>query len=232
MKYCKNTTLKENTAEQKMTAKTAALRLINDIALIDVDLATQLKPGIDMFVENLDASIDNNEMLNKLAEFFTLQSTTDKAEWLKQNKTVADAVKTIMDSMNTNDATKLTEDDDFEPGLLDEPEQEFGLDDDVADDDELQTLDDLPDVMPSVADAKDTHRTVLAKMQLENKIRQYIEKSLAEFINEKVKASIVASNVDGYDATFATSEFNDSLDTAFNRVLDTLTDTLLANFNK
>lgn len=207
MKYCKHKSLNES------ATKTASLRLINDIAVIDVDLAAKLRPGIIKFAEALDASpnVNTNDMLAKLTDFFKLQSTTDKAEWLKQHKDIADTVKTLMDS------TTVTEED-VAP-TLDTPETT-----DAPTLDDPETTDATVDTVPS------TQVNALDKMQLDTKLRAYIEKRLTDFLANDVNASVVATNVPGYDVKYAAVSFNDNVNSAFDRVLNVLVSMLLDNY--
>lgn len=209
MKYCKQKSLKES------VAKKASLRLINDIAVIDIDLAAKLRPSIIKFVEAIDtpaANIDKNDLLTNLIDFFKLQSTTDKAEWLKQHKDIADTVKTLMDSKKPVDE----EDDTFEPAI------------DAAPTTDAPALDTAPptNTPPPPADSAVT----LAKMQLETKLRAYIETKLTEFLANTVNSAEIAKNVEGYKVEYATNSYDDSIDIAFDKVLNVLIKLLLDNY--
>lgn len=211
MKYCKHKSVRES------ATKAASLRLLNDIAVIDVDLAAKLRPGIIKFMESVDLTTPDsrNDTLSQLTDFFKLQSTTDKAEWLKQHKDVADTVKTLMDSMqsvNEEDDEPALDVSTTPPPALDDPEASGAADE------------------PRFGLDTSTQPNVLDKMQLDTKLRAYIETQLTEFLANNVNAATVASAVPGYEAKFAALSFNDSLATAFDRVLNVLVSTLLDNY--
>lgn len=217
MKYNTKTTLTEH------INKKAVLRLINDIAVVDVELAATLRPNIIRFAESISqqSSASSDDILNKLSDFFKIQSTTDKAEWLRQNKDVADTVKTIMDS-------KQDEADDFVPGL-DAPDStapglEPGLDgNEPAGNTDFKSV-------ATDADNNSDDAMSLDKIRLETRLRAYIEEQLTEFLADRVNASVVAQNVENYDSAYARRNYDDSIDTAFEKVLTVLISTLLANY--
>lgn len=240
MKYCEH----KYSIRNETAAKTAALRLINDIALVDVDLAARLKPGIDRFVESVASQnqatqqnkTTNSDLLNKLSEFFTLQSTTDKADWLKQHTDIVNSVKAIMDSKD-NDIDEA-DDSELTPGLdagdkSDSTDNKHSTDTKSDSTDKHQTSTQATQtaaVNTAVID-KPQRKGILDKMQLENKLRAYVEACLADFITSKVNTTTVQSNVEGYNEAYATDGFDDNLDVAFNKVLDALVAALLGNYN-
>lgn len=63
-------------------AHSAALQLINDIALVDTELAAKIKPSIDVFVE----SIEDNDLYKKLEDYFALTDEEAKKAWIKDEK--------------------------------------------------------------------------------------------------------------------------------------------------
>ena len=93
----------------KNTSHEAALKLINDIALIDTELAAKIKPSIDMFIESLDSTLSNNELFTQLADFFKLTDDKAKKQWLMQHQELANKINEIFDSMN-KPTTTLNED--------------------------------------------------------------------------------------------------------------------------
>ena len=92
----------------KTTSHEAALKLINDIALVDTELAAKIKPSIDMFIESLDSTLSNNELFTQLADFFKLTDDNAKKQWLMQHQDLATKINEIFDSMN-NQAITLNE---------------------------------------------------------------------------------------------------------------------------
>ena len=216
MKYCKHKSLKES------LAKKASLRLINDIAVIDVELAAKMQPSIMKFVESLDSStINKNDLLNQLTEFFKIPETdkTARKAWLDKNKTVTDAVNQIMNKDQVNE-------EDDEPGLdTNSPEDAPGLDTDKE-----PSADDVAALVPPKTETEPESQTLLDKMQLETRIRAFIETKLTEFLANSVNASTIAANVDGYKANYATNGYDDTIDSAFDRVLNVLIDMLMGNY--
>lgn len=93
----------------KTTSHEAALKLINDIALIDTELASKIKPSIDIFIESLDSTLSNNELFTQLADFFKLTDDNAKKQWLMQHQELANKINEIFDSMN-KPTTTLNED--------------------------------------------------------------------------------------------------------------------------
>jgi len=216
MKYCKHKSLKES------LAKKASLRLINDIAVIDVELAAKMQPSIMKFVESLDSStINKNDLLNQLTEFFKIPETdkTARKAWLDKNKTVTDAVNQIMNKDQVNE-------EDVEPGLdTNSPEDAPGLDTDKE-----PSADDVAALVPPKTETEPESQTLLDKMQLETRIRAFIETKLTEFLANSVNASTIAANVDGYKVNYATNGYDDTIDSAFDRVLNVLIDMLMGNY--
>lgn len=217
MKYCKHKSLKES------LAKKASLRLINDIAVIDVELAAKMRPSIMKFVESIDSStINKNDLLNQLTEFFKIPETdkTARKAWLDKNKTVADAVNQLMNKDQVN------EEDDDEPGLdTTPPEDAPGLDTDKE-----PSADDVASLVPPKTETEPESQALLDKMQLETRIRAFIETKLTEFLANSVNASTIAANVDGYKTNYATNGYDDTIDSAFDRVLNVLIDMLMGNY--
>jgi len=216
MKYCKHKSLKES------IAKKASLRLINDIAVIDVELAAKMQPSIMKFVESIDSStINKNDLLNQLTEFFKIPETdkTARKAWLDKNKTVADAVNQLMNKDQVNE-------EDDEPGLdTTPPEDAPGLDTDKE-----PSADDVASLVPSKTETEPESQGLLDKMQLETRIRAFIETKLTEFLANSVNASTIAANVDGYKTNYATNGYDDAIDSAFDRVLNVLIDMLMGNY--
>lgn len=216
MKYCKHKSLKES------LAKKASLRLINDIAVIDVELATKMQPSIMKFVESIDSStINKNDLLNQLTEFFKIPETdkTARKAWLDKNKTVADAVNQLMNKDQVNE-------EDAEPGLdTTPPEDAPGLDTDKE-----PSADDVASLVPPKTETEPESQALLDKMQLETRIRAFIETKLTEFLANSVNASTIAANVDGYKTNYATNGYDDTIDSAFDRVLNVLIDMLMGNY--
>ena len=216
MKYCKHKSLKES------LAKKASLRLINDIAVIDVELAAKMQPSIMKFVESIDSStINKNDLLNQLTEFFKIPETdkTARKAWLDKNKTVADAVNQLMNKDQVNE-------EDDEPGLdTTPPEDAPGLDTDKE-----PSADDVASLVPPKTETEPESQTLLDKMQLETRIRAFIETKLTEFLANSVNASTIAANVDGYKTNYATNGYDDAIDSAFDRVLNVLIDMLMGNY--
>jgi len=216
MKYCKHKSLKES------LAKKASLRLINDIAVIDVELAAKMQPSIMKFVESLDSStINKNDLLNQLTEFFKIPETdkTARKAWLDKNKTVTDAVNQIMNKDQVNE-------EDVEPGLdTNSPEDAPGLDTDKE-----PSADDVAALVPPKTETEPESQALLDKMQLETRIRAFIETKLTEFLANSVNASTIAANVDGYKVNYATNGYDDTIDSAFDRVLNVLIDMLMGNY--
>lgn len=93
----------------KNTSHEAALKLINDIAIIDTELAAKIKPSIDMFIESLDSTLSNNELFTQLADFFKLTDDEEKKKWLSGHQELANKINEIFDSMN-KPTTTLNED--------------------------------------------------------------------------------------------------------------------------
>ena len=216
MKYCKHKSLKES------LAKKASLRLINDIAVIDVELAAKMQPSIMKFVESIDSStISKDDLLNQLTEFFKIPETdkTARKAWLDKNKTVADAVNQLMNKDQVNE-------EDDEPGLdTNSPEDVPGLDTDKE-----PSADDVAALVPPKTETEPESQALLDKMQLETRIRAFIETKLTEFLANSVNASTIAANVDGYKTNYATNGYDDTIDSAFDRVLNVLIDMLMGNY--
>lgn len=216
MKYCKHKSLKES------IAKKASLRLINDIAVIDVELAAKMQPSIMKFVESIDSStINKDDLLNQLTEFFKIPETdkTARKAWLDKNKTVTDAVNQIMNKDQVNE-------EDDEPGLdTNSPEDAPGLDTDKE-----PSADDVAALVPPKTETEPESQALLDKMQLETRIRAFIETKLTEFLANSVNASTIAANVDGYKTNYATNGYDDTIDSAFDRVLNVLIDMLMGNY--
>ena len=222
MKYCKHKSLKES------LAKKASLRLINDIAVIDVELAAKMRPSIMKFVESIDSStINKDNLLNQLTEFFKIPETdkTARKAWLDKNKTVADAVNQLMNKDHVNE-------EDDEPGLdTNSPEDTSGLEPGLEpglDTDKEPSADDVAALVPPKTETEP--QALLDKMQLETRIRAFIETKLTEFLANSVNASTIAANVDGYKTNYATNGYDDTIDTAFDRVLNVLIDMLMGNY--
>lgn len=89
----------------KSKTQTAALEFINDIALIDTELAAKIKPSIDMFMESLENTLSNNELFNQLTEFFKLTDDNAKKQWLMNHKELATKIEAVFDSMNKQSST-------------------------------------------------------------------------------------------------------------------------------
>lgn len=89
----------------KNKSQNAALEFINDIALIDTELAAKIKPSIDMFMESLENTLSNNELFNQLTEFFKLTDDNAKKQWLMQHQDLATKINEIFDSMNKPSST-------------------------------------------------------------------------------------------------------------------------------
>lgn len=83
----------------------AALKLINDIALIDTELAAKIKPSIDMFIE----SISDNDVWEQLAEFFKLSTKEEKEKWWKKHEDLGNKIVNVHASMNKS-SVALNED--------------------------------------------------------------------------------------------------------------------------
>ncbi len=83
----------------KSKAHEAALKLVNEIALVDTEMAAKIKPSIDMFVESLESTLTNTQLYNDLAEFFKLTDDNAKRQWLDQHKELAQKIDEIFDSM-------------------------------------------------------------------------------------------------------------------------------------
>ena len=209
--------------------KTAALRLMNDIAMVDVNLASKLQPTINRFMESIDdQTSDSDKMLIDLVEILKIQDKDKREEAFKNNSELTEYLDTIM--KNKDNIVKEENEEDFTADF----DQMIRKDDpfEVVDDsDDDFNIDELGDALGSakIAD-KDNQRGILDKIQISTKVRSYIEKCLAEFISNKVHASVVAQNVKGYDSAFADDSFNKQLDTAFSKLLDVLVDTLISNF--
>ena len=83
----------------------AALKLINDIAIIDTELAAKIKPSIDMFIE----SISDNDVWEQLAEFFKLSTKEEKEKWWKNHEDLGNKIVNVHASMNKS-SVALNED--------------------------------------------------------------------------------------------------------------------------
>ena len=91
----------------------AALRLINDIALVDSDLAAKIKPSIDLFVESLDLStMNNDEIFKSLEEYFKLTDQSQKEKWWKEHKDITDKVTELFKNMKNESVMESKEEDD------------------------------------------------------------------------------------------------------------------------
>lgn len=91
----------------------AALRLINDIALIDSDLAAKIKPSIDLFVESVDLStMNNDEIFKSLEEYFKLTDQAQKEKWWKEHKDITDKVTELFKNMKNESVTESKEKED------------------------------------------------------------------------------------------------------------------------
>ena len=89
----------------------AALRLINDIALVDSDLAAKIKPSIDLFVESFDSSTMNtDEIFNSLEEYFKLTDQAQKEKWWREHKDITDKVTELFKNMKNESVSESKED--------------------------------------------------------------------------------------------------------------------------
>lgn len=213
------TKLKENSVKQ------ASLRLLNDIAIIDIDLATKLRPSIVKFVESVEdiaPGTNKEQLLSKLTDFFKLKDKSEKIRWFEQNKDVASTIKKIVDMQNNNSLID-EDDDDFVPGLDVTPD---------SDDDKDKSLEDIASLTTDFSKRGEAtySQPTLDRLHLETRLRGYIETELTNFLANNVNASTVAEKVEGYDIKYAANGYDDRIDAAFNRVLTVLVDTLLDNF--
>lgn len=95
------------------TISDAALRLINDIALVDSDLAAKIKPSIDLFAESFDSSnMNSDEIFKSLEEYFKLTDQTQKEKWWKEHKDVTDKVTELFKNIKSESVSESTEKDD------------------------------------------------------------------------------------------------------------------------
>lgn len=91
---------------EKITSQDAALKLINDIAIIDTELAAKIKPSIDMFIE----SISDNDVWEQLGEFFKLSSKEEKEKWWNEHEELGNKIVNIHASMKKTATPALNED--------------------------------------------------------------------------------------------------------------------------
>lgn len=100
-------------------AREAALKLVNEIALVDLDLAAKIKPSIDMFVESIGSSLlSNSELFTALTDFFKLTSKSEKEKWLDSHENIKDQVYKTYDLIKTNnESMNINEEKELKPGV-------------------------------------------------------------------------------------------------------------------
>jgi hypothetical protein len=118
--------IKERLDMDKTKSEKAALELINDIALIDTELAAKIKPTIDMFVE----SVSDNEILKQLTELFKIQSKKERVNWWKNHKELGTMIKTLYASIDKS-SVALNEVKEVENGV---PTSDIPIQSDVKED--------------------------------------------------------------------------------------------------
>lgn len=97
--------------------RAAALRLLNDIAIIDTDLARKIKPGIDRFVESIQRNTSaNKDLFENLVEFMKIKDIGERKTWLLNNADVIAAIsphmKSVKDMLESDQNKKVVRESD------------------------------------------------------------------------------------------------------------------------
>lgn len=92
----------------------AALKLINEIAVIDSDFAAKIKPSIDTFVESLEVALeDNDNYFEQLSKYLSLSTKEEKIKFLEEHPDLVDKIqelKTTLSDSNKKSSVALNED--------------------------------------------------------------------------------------------------------------------------
>ena len=87
-------------------ARDAALKLINEIAIVDLDMAAKIKPSLDIFIESMEGSgLSNNDLVNKLTEFFKCKDKEAQSKWVEDNQDIAKQVQSLVNTIKKESIT-------------------------------------------------------------------------------------------------------------------------------